>query len=1057
MPPPSPQRSLLVHLTFYDRAPGTDAWERRRQNLTVARQAHANDPTQLTDAWSGWPFPWDTSANHVLKSDWSWREHIFGCLQASLSEMEARYTMFTMVQAVVDVNAENEFVDRLRAFAAANLTHRVRLEVRRASSASQIGDRPLMKLDAPFDLSWVHRDDMERRLSDYDWFMYAEEDTLVPAAAMQEAIRLAEPLYNATGRTLGFVRTVKKDNGREFYADMRRYVPRAWFFRLPGLGVFASPTFPFSAAWAYPRVIMRDFVSDPQWRAVGKDVRASAAAGFRECGARARARGLRTNCSVLTAAPHRLRVIHLAHCGKYYHKTPATATPFGRYGPPDLGKWLARGGTLQPESSVGQQLLSQPAARSPPPMRIGRVLGAPELLDAPITADSNTCPGSDDRAGALSDAHLLVSIASVPPRFHLLPEVVRRLQTAQDRPPDETLLIFARRYRNFDISDAALNATMAATAARGARSYVCEDSGPITKLFGALQHLQVQPLAQRERTVLVTVDDDFAYPPWLLSNLLHHALRHPSAVVAHTGGIYHGRPQTPQAFLRNGMQGLTYYGANVHRDVSIAWCTVKPVNYLYGYAGVAYRPAFFRQALFARAPWLTDQHKGCWHCDDQYISGTLREAGVPVFAVPTPGDKERAIWNPATVTSAARGMDGARPCGDACLLQIGRLLMRFNESVWQPPDRAACGRETPICDPARRSDGCVCVLRAADAPSTGRRGDAAVVEGTPARAPRDLFIGYATGASAPDVVRLARALQYHAPQSHLALFVHAADRPRLRRCLEACCNASAVWLLPGSDANISRGPSPRWEEPGVPHAHFLKQRSRAVDNIRRKHLNYVATIRFFHVRRFLVAHRALFDRVIMADTRDVALQADPFAQITLKHSVYAFTESTRYDTFGMHGFNPTVVRECYGSTFLERISKDKVVNCGVLMGYSGAMIGYLNAFVAEFDRVGPCGATDTALNVKVLYDHVGASIVDGDETQWSALLQQSEHSATIHMALPRHWESNALPADRLNLTRLRPGDVITNLRHAKYALIHQADRLGGVPTPGSQPDCSGKC
>ena len=144
MPPPSPQRSLLVHLTFYDRAPGTDAWERRRQNLTVARQAHANDPTQLTDAWSGWPFPWDTSANHVLKSDWSWREHIFGCLQASLSEMEARYTMFTMVQAVVDVNAENEFVDRLRAFAAANLTHRVRLEVRRASSASQIGDRPLI-------------------------------------------------------------------------------------------------------------------------------------------------------------------------------------------------------------------------------------------------------------------------------------------------------------------------------------------------------------------------------------------------------------------------------------------------------------------------------------------------------------------------------------------------------------------------------------------------------------------------------------------------------------------------------------------------------------------------------------------------------------------------------------------------------------------------------------------------------------------------------------------------------------------------------------------------
>ena len=146
-----------------------------------------------------------------------------------------------------------------------------------------------------------------------------------------------------------------------------------------------------------------------------------------------------------------------------------------------------------------------------------------------------------------------------------------------------------------------------------------------------------------------------------------------------------------------------------------------------------------------------------------------------------------------------------------------------------------------------------------------------------------------------------------------------------------------------------------------------------VNNIRRQHLNYVATIRFFHIRRFLMAHRHEFDRVIVADTRDIALQADPFAQITAPTSVYAFTESTRYDTMGPKGFNPTVVRECYGDAFLEKIRSDKVVCCGVVMGRAGAVVDYLDAFVAEFHKVGPCGATDTAVNVKVLYDHLASS------------------------------------------------------------------------------------
>jgi hypothetical protein len=303
----------------------------------------------------------------------------------------------------------------------------------------------------------------------------------------------------------------------------------------------------------------------------------------------------------------------------------------------------------------------------------------------------------------------------------------------------------------------------------------------------------------------------------------------------------------------------------------------------------------------------------------------------------------------------------------------------------------------------------------------------------PTATPRDLFIGYATGAPAPDLVRLARALQHHAPSSMLVLFVREPDRARLQRQMEAHCNASAVWLLAGSDANISHAPSAAWVEPGVDHGSFLR-RSSMVNNIRRQHLNYVATVRYFHVRRFLLEHRHRFARVVMADTRDVALQADPFAQISERRSVYAFTESTYYGSVP-GGFNPTVVRECYGDAFLARILKDKVVNCGVLMGHAGALIGYLDAFVAEFARVGPCAATDTAVNVKVLYEARDSG------TPWAARLVHSERAETIHMALPKYWDRNK-PLDQRNLTRVRAGEVVRNLDAVPYALIHQADRLG---------------
>ena len=86
--------------------------------------------------------------------------------------MDAHYHVFQRVDVVVDTNADNVYLDRLREFARVNLTRRVRLRVH----ATDVMDRS--QPWAPLNLSWQHRSDMASRLEEYDWFMYTEEGAL---------------------------------------------------------------------------------------------------------------------------------------------------------------------------------------------------------------------------------------------------------------------------------------------------------------------------------------------------------------------------------------------------------------------------------------------------------------------------------------------------------------------------------------------------------------------------------------------------------------------------------------------------------------------------------------------------------------------------------------------------------------------------------------------------------------------------------------------------------------------------------------------------------------
>lgn len=308
---------LLVHVTFHDRS--------------GRQQARSSDRTMANDVLTRWRDRRANGSGSVLKSSLFWRDHIYETLLAGLTEID-RYHMFQTIHVVVDANRDNAYLERLRTFGRSQLRH-TSLEVRPAQSDD------LNR--APNRLAWMHRKHMREQLCCYDWFMLLEDDVLVPASTMRTQLRLAERLYRETGRTLSFVRVLYDGKGREFFADLRRRSPSNAFFRLQGLGDFVAPTHAFSGGWAYPKLVMQDFVNRPEWENVSAeldgDVRAGAAAGFVGCSARAsRGHGdgsCRGGCQVVTRYAHDLRVYHLSRCGRFYVWLPSTATRFSGSSP----------------------------------------------------------------------------------------------------------------------------------------------------------------------------------------------------------------------------------------------------------------------------------------------------------------------------------------------------------------------------------------------------------------------------------------------------------------------------------------------------------------------------------------------------------------------------------------------------------------------------------------------------------------------------------------------------------------------------------------------------
>ncbi|KAL1503111.1 hypothetical protein AB1Y20_011174 [Prymnesium parvum] len=229
------------------------------------------------------------------------RNATFDALSLQLEEMEARYRMFDSILAVVDVNRENAFQQRLWDWTPRARTPRTRLSVHVAVHHN---------LSHPFRTTWAHRAHVAACLEAYEWFLYCEADVLVPAVAMQSQLELALPLYQRRQKLLGFTRMVSNANGEIFFSDIRKPVQRDSIFQEPGLGSFGVPDNSYAAAWAYPRHIMRAFVRSNDWLPTLRATR-----GMRErAGNGWRSGGIVVRLDNVTA----LRIFHVGKSGVFY-------------------------------------------------------------------------------------------------------------------------------------------------------------------------------------------------------------------------------------------------------------------------------------------------------------------------------------------------------------------------------------------------------------------------------------------------------------------------------------------------------------------------------------------------------------------------------------------------------------------------------------------------------------------------------------------------------------------------------------------------------------------
>jgi|WetSurMetagenome_2_1015567.scaffolds.fasta_scaffold22046_3 glycosyltransferase involved in cell wall biosynthesis len=207
----------------------------------------------------------------------------------------------------------------------------------------------------------------------------------------------------------------------------------------------------------------------------------------------------------------------------------------------------------------------------------------------------------------LGTSKVVVSITTIPSRWHLLQKALTSLLT-QRFMPDEILVVVPpysqREKTKYVIPEWLKKMEKAFVHVRVLN--VDNDYGPASKLFGALQ------AHQEPDTIIATFDDDIEYEEHVLEKLVDRAIRYPNAAIGFSG-------INVEKLIREGSYELVYeqFGRRPQDPT--------PANIVEGYCGVAYRRSFFQDDIYDISGFPSD----VMFVDDFWFGGYLARKGIP--------------------------------------------------------------------------------------------------------------------------------------------------------------------------------------------------------------------------------------------------------------------------------------------------------------------------------------------------------------------------------------------------------------------------------------------
>lgn len=184
--------------------------------------------------------------NGIDKASKEFTEETFSGIKKYLEEINL-YPEFTKIDIILDVNQENTDVYKIDFSIYENINN---IQIISHSFMPQ-------KNEHPFRLTTKHRFNVLKNIDSYDWFMYAEDDTIISKESIPFFIENSNSFFQNTGLLYTIPRLVYDSQNNYFFSDIIKSSP---IQKQKNNINYKIPTNRFGACWFYSQKIVKEWI-----------------------------------------------------------------------------------------------------------------------------------------------------------------------------------------------------------------------------------------------------------------------------------------------------------------------------------------------------------------------------------------------------------------------------------------------------------------------------------------------------------------------------------------------------------------------------------------------------------------------------------------------------------------------------------------------------------------------------------------------------------------------------------------------------------------------------